>query len=96
MTHKFERIALTLTSIGTLAVSPGAFAGEGAHHGGAPAKFETMDTNGDGKVSADEHAAAAKKMFDAMDTDHDGFLSKSELTAGHTKMMKKDKDKEAK
>ena len=53
-------------------------------------KIKVIDTNGDGILSADEHAAGSKRMFDKMDTDKDGFLSKAELAAGHAKMMKKD------
>lgn len=50
-------------------------------------KIKMVDTNNDGVLSADEHAAGAKTMFDAMDTDHDGYLSKSELAEGHARMM---------
>jgi Ca2+-binding EF-hand superfamily protein len=52
-------------------------------------KIKMMDTNGDGVLSADEHALGAKSMFDKMDTDHDGFLTKVELKAGHEKLMSK-------
>jgi Ca2+-binding EF-hand superfamily protein len=52
-------------------------------------KIRVIDSNGDGRLSAEEHEAGAKKMFEKMDTDKDGFLSKSELAAGHAKMMMK-------
>lgn len=52
-------------------------------------KIKVMDTNGDGVLSGDEHAAGAKVMFDKMDTDKDGYLTKAELEAGHAKMMSK-------
>ncbi|HVZ74276.1 MAG TPA: EF-hand domain-containing protein [Polyangia bacterium] len=52
-------------------------------------KLKMIDTNGDGVISADEHAAASSAMFDKMDTDHDGFLTKAELKAGHEQMMMK-------
>ncbi|MEO8503588.1 MAG: EF-hand domain-containing protein [Acidobacteriota bacterium] len=53
----------------------------------AAAEFQSMDTNGDGKISADEHAAGAKKMFDAMDADHDGKVTAAEMDAAHAKRM---------
>jgi Ca2+-binding EF-hand superfamily protein len=52
-------------------------------------KIKAIDTNGDGALSAEEHAAGSKMMFDKMDTDKDGYLSKAELEAGHAKMMTK-------
>lgn len=52
-------------------------------------KIKVVDTNGDGLLTAEEHAAGSKKMFDKMDTDRDGFLSKEELAAGHEKMLQK-------
>lgn len=45
-----------------------------------------MDTNHDGMVSADEHAAYAKSMFDMADTNHDGMMSKDEMMAMHKSM----------
>ena len=52
-------------------------------------KIKAVDMNGDGVLTAEEHAAGSKKMFDKMDTNKDGFLSKDELEAGHAKMLKK-------
>ena len=54
-------------------------------------KIKTIDTNGDGELTAAEHEAGAKAMFDKMDTNRDGSLSKSEMEAGHKMMMKKGK-----
>ena len=54
--------------------------------------FKKMDTDGDGKISADEFAAAGKEKFTKMDTNGDGKLSADELKAGfekHEKMMGK-------
>lgn len=53
-------------------------------------KIKAVDANGDGILTAEEHAAASAAMFAKMDTDKDGFLSKSEMAAGHASMMKKD------
>jgi Ca2+-binding EF-hand superfamily protein len=52
-------------------------------------KIKTIDTDGDGVLTAEEHAAGSRKMFAMMDTDKDGFVSKQELAAGHAKMMNK-------
>jgi len=50
-------------------------------------KIAVMDVNGDGQLSAAEHAAGAKKMFTKMDTDSDGTLTAQELKEGHRSMM---------
>jgi len=55
-------------------------------------KMKMVDSNHDGVLTADEHAAGAKMMFDKMDTDHDGFLTKAEMEAGHAKWMGKGKE----
>jgi Ca2+-binding EF-hand superfamily protein len=55
----------------------------------AAEKIKVIDTNGDGVLTAEEHAAGAKIMFEKMDANHDGFLTKDELVAGHAKMMSK-------
>lgn len=45
-----------------------------------------MDTDGDGSISAAEHAAGARAMFDRMDTDRDGSVSAAEMDAAHARM----------
>jgi Ca2+-binding EF-hand superfamily protein len=52
-------------------------------------KIKTIDTDGDGILSAQEHEAGSHRMFEKMDADHDGNLSASEIDAGHKTMMKK-------
>ena len=52
-------------------------------------KIKMIDTNGDGILTAEEHAAGSRSMFEKMDADKDGFLTKTELAAGHASMMKK-------
>ena len=49
-------------------------------------KIKSLDTDGDGKLSAAEHDAGAAKMFTDMDGDKDGSLSKAEMDMGHDKM----------
>jgi Ca2+-binding EF-hand superfamily protein len=63
----------------------------------AEAEFKKMDTNGDGKISADEWTAAHKEMFSKMDTNGDGKISVDEMKADlekHQKMMAKPGAKE--
>ncbi len=51
--------------------------------------MKMMDSNGDGMVSAAEHAAHAKAMFDKMDSNHDGMVDKAEMDAGMKEMRAK-------
>jgi Ca2+-binding EF-hand superfamily protein len=55
----------------------------------ADVEFMTMDTNKDGKVSADEHASASKKMFDMMDANRDGKVTAAEMAAAHQRITGK-------
>jgi Ca2+-binding EF-hand superfamily protein len=50
-------------------------------HEDLDAEFQKMDRNGDGKVSADEHAGYAKEKFAKMDTNGDGKVTPSEMEA---------------
>jgi Ca2+-binding EF-hand superfamily protein len=52
-------------------------------------RFESMDANGDGTISPDEHAAAASAMFEKMDTNADGKVTAAEMTAAHQNMTGK-------
>ncbi|WP_173119655.1 EF-hand domain-containing protein [Pseudaquabacterium terrae] len=55
----------------------------------AAEKIKVIDTDGDGVLSAAEHAGGSRSMFVAMDTDKDGYLSRGEFVAGHAQMLKK-------
>jgi hypothetical protein len=52
-------------------------------------KIKAIDGNGDGLLSAAEHAAGSRKMFDAMDANHDGVLTQDEFDAGHARLLEK-------
>ena len=54
-----------------------------ANRGDKAAKFKMMDTNGDEKISAEEHAAGARTKFTEMDKNADGKVNESEMTAFH-------------
>lgn len=53
----------------------------------AAAKIKSIDSDGDGTITAAEHEAGARKMFDKMDKDDNGRLSAAELQAGEDKML---------
>ena len=52
-------------------------------------EFMKMDANKDGKISADEHAAATRKMFDMMDANKDGQVTADEMDAAHARITGK-------
>ena len=55
----------------------------------AAEKIKMLDSDGDGVLTSEEHAAGARSMFDKMDADKDGYLTKAELKAGHDKFLRK-------
>lgn len=62
--------------------------------GGKDDKMSMMDKDGDGKVTATEHADGAKMMFTKMDSDKDGQVTANEMDAMHSSMKDKGHDKE--
>jgi Ca2+-binding EF-hand superfamily protein len=72
-----------------LAWAPVAAPQDAAKKAGVNAQFKAMDTNRDGKLSPEEHAAGAKKMFDAMDRSKDGKVTAVEMDVAHQKMTGK-------
>jgi Ca2+-binding EF-hand superfamily protein len=56
---------------------------------GGSHEITMMDTNADGKISPDEHAAGAAKMFETMDVDKDGKVTASEMSAAHGRVTGK-------
>ena len=52
-------------------------------------KIKAVDGDGDGVLTADEHAKGSAAMFAKMDANKDGFLSREEMAAGHAQMMRK-------
>ncbi|HSR64211.1 MAG TPA: hypothetical protein VLM17_01225, partial [Xanthomonadaceae bacterium] len=59
----------------------------GMHHDMMDDRFKSMDADGDGRLSAAEHAAGAAKMFTTADTNQDGSVSRAEFDAAHASMM---------
>ena len=57
-----------------------------AHHGAGHDR-KKLDTDGDGRISRAEAAAAPRlaEHFDAIDTNGDGFISQDEMKAAHAK-----------
>lgn len=49
-------------------------------------ELKMMDTDGDGKVSAEEHATGVRRMFESMDADHDGKVTAAEMDEAHARM----------
>ena len=99
---KSEKGVVSMTSykkivsllMGTALIAGAGIATASAHEGGDKAgkkghhMFQKMDTNGDGKISIEEHADAAAERFSKMDINGDGFISKKEMRKNHKKCNK--------
>ena len=57
-------------------------------------KIKVIDRNGDGILTAEEHAAGSRMMFEKMDTNKDGFLSPAEVKAGHANFLRRKEEGE--
>jgi len=57
--------------------------------GGKDEKMSMMDKDGDGKITAMEHADGSKAMFTKLDGDKDGQVTATEMDAMHTAMTDK-------
>lgn len=78
----------TIALVGGVVLASLAF-GAGPKAGKPDAEFAAMDTNKDGKVSVEEHAAAARKMFFTMDANADGKVTAAEMDAAHQRVTGK-------
>lgn len=67
-------LALMCVSSAALADDKGEWMQDKVDH-----KFEMMDTNKDGSISAQEHDMATKQMFTETDTSGDRMISRDEL-----------------
>ncbi len=56
----------------------------GADRTAAAREIAQVDSNHDGLLAAEEHAASTAVIFDQIDRDHDGFLTLDELKAADT------------
>ena len=81
MTRRYRYVSVVAALAG-FAASGLALADDGKMSSGSDHEMQMMDTNHDGKISADEHAAGAKKMFEMMDTNKDGKVTFEEAKAG--------------
>lgn len=66
---------------GMLATAVAAHDMRGGARGGERPDFSTLDTDGNGQISAEEFEARGAVRFAALDTDGDGKLSAEELSA---------------
>ena len=72
-----------LALLGAASYVPSALAQDHGHRMPSHDMMAMMDPDGDGRVSAAEHAAGAQAMFEKADADKDGSLSHEEMMAAH-------------
>jgi len=90
-TFKFFGAVVGSTAFGFFAAQPPAVANTsaGGNTASSRAMFDSMDADGDGRVSEAEHADGARKMFATMDANGDGRVTATEMTAAHEKVTGK-------
>jgi len=76
MKKRYIAAAALLIAIPAIAIAKEG--GEGRHHGKDGARFERLDTDKDGKVSAEEAKASGAKMIERADTNGDGVITAEE------------------
>jgi Ca2+-binding EF-hand superfamily protein len=74
--RRFAGLALGVAGVCAVALPRTAFADQ-------EPSFESMDTNGDGRLSRDENAAVAARMFATMDTNGDRKVTATEMAAAY-------------
>jgi Ca2+-binding EF-hand superfamily protein len=89
MNHSTGHHLCRLTIVCGLTLASGVFAESLPKEHAGEAHFKAMDTNGDGTLLPNEHAAGAKKMFGTMDANKDGTVTLEEMDAAHEKMAGK-------
>jgi len=90
-------VAVSIAAAGTSALAFGKMRGEGERGSRGEMRFEQLDTDKDGKITADEVTADGQKraekrfgkMLERLDADKDGALSLEELKGGerHAQML---------
>lgn len=69
----------SMVAAGAALVAASAWAGDGKDGG----RWDRMDTNGDGEISADEMSEKSAAWLEAADADGNGAVSKEEMKAFH-------------
>jgi hypothetical protein len=90
---------LVVMGLSALVFAPAAaLAGGGGKDGAAfiDREMKMMDTNGDNKLSAEEHATGAREMFAKMDGDKDGKVTATEMETARAQMMGDKADEKSK
>ncbi|MBW4708461.1 EF-hand domain-containing protein [Roseobacter sp. YSTF-M11] len=73
-------VFIAMIAATSIIVAGGSAYARGDRHG-APVDFETLDTDGDGKITLEEMQARGAARIAKVDTDGDGFLTLPEIEA---------------
>jgi hypothetical protein len=87
-TRTWNQVFVGLMAVGGIGLAAPAFAGgDKGHKGeGADRVFKMMDTNGDKKITVEEHTAGGRQMFATMDANKDNKVTVEECEAAEQKM----------